>query len=232
VIKIKPISQAILNEGEDFILAFPITARRTMEIALAGFRVLRKHPLVYTWTSAPTLEPYGSEDATTDFNYVGEDGLGEGDDIFEIPDEYPWRIYHFGIGIRPSDVAVYRAYPAGYPTEGFAWKTPVSPGDKRDYFTGAESPFDNPTTVSESVVFYKLSFTIALSNFSAQSVKPVLKFLGAAYDVAMYRSKADLETLLSRNVRVITVGGLREFPWSIPEEWKHYIQEFMFFEVK
>jgi len=228
----KPISEVLLREGEDFVIALPITTRRTTEIALAGFRVLRKHPLVYTWTSAPTLEPYGSEDATTDFNYIGENGLGEGDDIFEIPEEYPWRIYHFGIGIRPSDIAVYRAFPAGYTAEGFAFKVPVKPGDKRDFFTGAESPYDNPTSISETVVFYKMSFTIALANFGAQAVKPTLKFLGAAYDVAMYRSKADLETLLSRNVRVITVGGLREFPWSIPEEWKPNVFRFKFHEVR
>lgn len=221
----KPIQNALLDENDQFLLVFPKRIRAgEMAIEVFGFKVLRKFPMIYLYNELSELQPYGAEGYYTDFKYLGDEGLGEGNDIFEIFEEYPFRIYHFSIGIKPAFVGYYKAIPSGYTQTAFAFKVPTKPGDLHDLITGKESPYENPTVAGETIIYHKLSFNISLINLGSISVKPFLKVLGAGYDVAPIRDRGLIEDMIKRKVKAkfLTVGGLAEFPFSIPDEWKDY----------
>ena len=213
-----PINQALLAENMNLGIVLPIESRGDIRVEVFLFRVVRAYPLVKVLsTKLPTISPGG----IVDFNYVGSAGLGSGDDVFEIPEEYPWRIYHFGMGIKPSWIKLYRAVPSGYVAMGWARKVPTKVGDEYDYVDGSLSPFEEPTVSSESVVFKKLSFTIGLKNDSAVATRPLIRILGKSYEVTPITSKKLIDLIISGKIpcRLITVGGLVRFPYCYPPEW-------------
>jgi len=214
-----PILDAILEENQNLALIFPIEIARKPKFALYFFRVMRRYPLHRTYDEELSeISPGG----TVDFTYLGETGLGSGDDILRVWEERPFRILHFAFGIRPNEVWLYRAIPADVPQTGFGYQAKPAVGDKYDYIPGYLSPYDEPTVATETVLYHKLSVYIGLKNDAARPVRPSLRLLGAGYDVLPITNREFIEKMISGRIpcRFITVGGLQFFEYTVPGEWK------------
>jgi hypothetical protein len=212
-----PMRSLILKENMNFALIFPSDVRKRMEFELYFFRVARVAPLERVYV-LPEMTPGQLQD----FAYLGEGGLNTGDDVFLMSDERPYRILHFGIGVYPKNVKVWKQQPVGYTATGWSRKTPTKAGDPVDYFDGNTSPFDEPTRASESVMWLKGSLYLALRNDEPVSVTPKLHILGAGYDVWLITDKAIADKMVRGAIpcRFISVGGLYEGQYTIPDEWK------------
>ena len=215
-----PIRSLVLKENMNFALIFPKDVRMSMEFTLYFFRVARAHPLERIYV-LEEMNP-GSMLPEDGFSYLGEEGLGSGDDIFFMTEEKPYRILHFGIGVHPRNVKVWKQQPAGYTSTGWSRRTPTNPGDPFDYFDGNLSPFDEPTRVSETVMWLKGSVYFAFRNDEPIAVTPKLHILGAGYDTWLITDKAIADKMVRGVIpcRFISVGGLAEVKFTVPEEWK------------
>jgi len=212
-----PIRSIILKENMNFALIFPIEVRKQMTFELYFFRVARVHPLERTYT-LPEIPP----NTLIDFTYLGENGLGSGDDIFSMSEERPFRILHFGIGVTPENVKVWRQQPAGFTSTGWSRKLGTKAGDPIDYFDGNLSPFNEPTRISETVMWYKGSVYFAFRNDEPVSVTPKLHILGAGYDTWLVSDKVIVDKMVKGLIpcRFLSVGGLAEIQYTIPDEWR------------
>jgi hypothetical protein len=212
-----PIRSLVLKENYNFALIFPVETRKDrMRFELYFFRVARAYPLERVYV-LPEMAP----GELRDFTYLGEGGLGAGDDIFAMSDERPFRILHFGVGVDPANVKVWKQQPAGYTATGWSKKTPTKAGDSIDYFDGNLSPFDEPTRISETVMWYKGSVYFAFRNDEPISVTPKLHILGAGYDVWAITDKAVADKMVRGIIpcRFLSVGGLYEGQFTVPDEW-------------
>jgi len=79
-----------------------------------------------------------------------------------------------------------------------------------------------PTVASETVLHYKMSLHLGFINRSTRDITPILRILGAGYDTIQITDKVFIEKILAgiKPCRFITVGGLRVFTYSVPEEWE------------
>ncbi len=215
-----PITEALAKENFNISLIFP-TRVKPPEYELYFFRVARRYPLHMTYDSElKSIEP----GETLGPNFVGTAGLGEGKDVFEIWEERPFTIYHFGIGIRPGEIWLYRSIPADVMQSGWAIELPPRMGDKRDYVPGHLSPYDNPTVMTETIVYHKLSFHVGLRNDSGRVIRPSLRFLGAGYELIPIAAREIIDKMIRGQIpcRFLTIGGLRFFTYNLPDEWKPY----------
>ena len=212
-----PIRALILKENMNFALIFPVDVRKAMRFELYFFRVARVSTLERVYV-LPELAP----GALVDFTYLGEGGLGSGDDIFAMSDERPFRILHFGIGVYPRNVKVWRQQPAGFTTTGWSRKIPTRAGDPVDYFDGIISPFEEPTKASETVMWLRGSLHLAVRNDEPVSVTPKLHILGAGYDAWLITDKSVADKMVRGYIpcRFISVGGLYEGQYTVPDEWR------------
>jgi len=213
-----PISKVLLKENDNLALIFPKNIAEEPKFELYFFRVMRRYPLHRIYDDLPEMNP----GATLDFNYLGEGGLGVDKDILTVWEERPFRILHFAIGIKPSNIWIYKAQPADIEQTGFGYKTPPEVGDKRDFIPGELSPFENPTVATETVLYYKASIQLGFKNNAAFTVKPIIRLFGAGYDCIPITDDDFINKMLAgiKPVRYITVGGLRYFEYTVPEEWK------------
>lgn len=211
-----PIRSLILKENFNLGLIFPIDVRKKPEFEVIFFRVARVAPLKRVYV-LPEITP-GS---TQSFNYLGEQGFGQGTDIFEMSEERPFRILHFGIGIYPPELWVYRQQPAGFTITAWSKRAVTQLGDPLDYITGEDSPFEEPTRISETVMWYKGSLTLAYINKSPITVTPRFHFLGAGYDLIPIRDKNLADRMVRGTIpaRFLTIGGLAEIRYTVPDEW-------------
>ncbi|MEM2351297.1 MAG: hypothetical protein QXT26_02705 [Thermoproteota archaeon] len=214
-----PITRVLLKENENLVLIFPKDISKQMVFELYFFRVMRRAPLVYAYDKLPELAP----GAILDFNYLGKDGFGVGDDILSIWEQRPFRIYHFGIGVTPGDIRVYKASPSGTPQTGMAMRLPTKVGDSFDFFDASLSPYDEPTVASETYLYYKMSLDLGFANVSPiMPKKPRLKLVGASYDVVPIVDPAFIDKIMAgiKPARFATVGGLQMFTYAVPDDWK------------
>ena len=213
-----PIRSLILKENMNFALIFPVETRKDrMVFELYFFRTARVHPIERVYV-LPEMAP--GELKT--FTYLGEAGLGAGDDVFKMSEERPFRILHFGIGVWPENLKVWRQQPAGYTATGWSRTTPTKEGDPVDYFDGNLSPFHEPTRISETVMWLKGSLYLAFRNDESVAVVPKLRILGAGYDVWPITDKSVADKMVRGAIpcRFISVGGLYEGQFTVPEEWR------------
>jgi len=212
-----PIRSLILKENMNFALIFPEDVRKKMVFELYFFRVARTSPLERVYV-LPEMAP----NELKDFTYLGEFGLGSGDDIFKMSDERPYRILHFGIGVYPKNLKVWKQQPSGFTTTGWSKIIPTKAGDPYDYFDGNLSPFDEPTRASETVMWLKGSLYLAFRNDEPISVIPKLHILGGGYDCWLITDKTIADKMVKGIIpcRFISVGGLYEGQYTIPDEWK------------
>ena len=212
-----PMRSLILKENMNFALIFPLDVRKNPTFELYFFRVARAYPLERIYV-LPSMTP----GQLLDFTYLGETGLGSGDDIFKMVDEKPYRILHFGVGVYPNNVKVWKQQPAGFTATAWSRALPTKAGDPIDYFDGNLSPFDEPTRVSETVMWYKGSVYFAFRNDEPIAVAPKLHILGAGYDTWLITDKTLADKMVRGVVpcRFISVGGLAEIQYTVPDEWK------------
>jgi len=213
-----PITKVLLKENDNLALIFPKNIADEPKFELYFFRVMRRYPLHRVYDKLSELAP----GETIDFNYLGEAGLGSGDDVLSVWEERPFRILHFAVGVKPSNIWIYKAQPADVPQTGFAYKTPPKVGYDYDFIPGELSPFECPTVATETVLYYKASVQFGFKNNSAFTVKPVLRILGAGYDCIPITDREFINKMLAgiKPVRYLTVGGLRYFDYTVPEKWK------------
>jgi len=216
-----PITEVLLKENQNIALIYPISIARTPTFRLYFFRIMRRYPLHRTYDSE--LEEIAPGD-TVEFNFLGTTGLGSGDNILEVYETRPFRILHFGIGIMPGEIWIYRAQPPEVTQTGFGYRTPPSIGDKFDYIPGYLSPYDNPTIATETIIHYKLTAHFGFRNSSARTIRPSLRLLGAGYDVLPIKERTVIDKFLAgiKPCRFITVGGLAPFEFAVPDEWRGY----------
>jgi len=216
-----PILDVLLQESQNISLVLPIEIAKAPKFEMYFFRVFRRFPLHRTYDSEM---PSIGAGATLASNYIGDDGFGTGDDLFELWEERPFRVYHFGIGIRPGEIWLYKEIPAGVLQTGLSMKTPSYVGDKRDYISGLLSPYDEPTVATETVLYHKLSMYLGFKNDSARAIRPSLRFLGAGYDLIPLKENNVLNAMLSGRIpcRFLTMGGLKMFTFVTPDEWSPY----------
>ena len=216
-----PISEALLFENQNLSFLIPKEIKKTISYRAFFFRITRASPIIKIYSQElSTLNP----GAGTNFAFLGTTGLGSGDDIFEITEEFPFRVYHFGIGIAPGYVKLYRQIPAGNTVMSWIRRTPTVVGEEYDYIDGYNSPFDNPTVVSETVLFRKLSYEIALYNDGPIPVRPALKILGKNYEVVPITEKSLIDKMIAGIIpcRFITLNGtgINVASISYPDEWE------------
>lgn len=213
-----PISNVILKENDNLALIFPKNISRNPSFEVFFFRVMRRYPLQGIYTQLDELSP----DEKLDFNFLGDKGFGDGDDISEVWRERPYRILHFAIGVKPCDMWLYKAMPSDIPQTGFGHEKPPKVGDEQDFIPSELSPFDSPTVATESVMYYMSSMMVGLKNNSPHPVKPILRLMGAGYDVIPITDREFINKMIAgvKPVRYITFGGLRSFTYTIPEEWQ------------
>jgi len=210
-----PITKVLLRENDNLALIFPV---RGGKYALYFFRVMRRYFLNRVFPNLGTLSGGSSQD----FTYIGESGLGSGDDAIYVWEEYPFRIYHFAFGISPDYIWFYKAQPAGYPQTAFGYKVPPKVGDYFDFIPAELSPYDEPTVATETVVYYKMSVHVGFYNPTDKTATLAVRILGAGYDVVQITDENFIKKMIAgiKPVRYITVGGLRYFEYQIPEDWR------------
>ena len=214
-----PISKALLSEAQRLAVILPVDIAKAPKFELYFFTIMRRYPLNRTYDSELTEIPAGG---TIDFAFLGEDGVRAGKDIFEVWEERPFRIQHFGLGISPPEIWLYKSSPADISATGWGYKKPTKVGDKYDYIPGHLSPFEMPTVFSESIVFHKLSFHVGFRNSAGRPLRPSLRILGAGYDTIQIVNTELIESMIAGRIpcRFLTVGSLRDFSYTTPPEWK------------
>lgn len=214
---LKPITEVLLKENENLALILPVTGLK--EFDLWFFRIMRSYVLHRVYNSE--LAEIAAA-GTVDFNYLGVTAIGSDKDILEVWEERPFRILHFGIGIMPGEIGVFRSQPGGNVQTGFAYETPTKVTDKFDYVPGHLSPLDLPTIATETLTYYKSSVHIGLKNDADRTIRPSLRILGKGYDVVPLTESGFISLMLSgrKPCRYVTVGGLRVFSYTTPDEWK------------
>jgi len=214
----KPIVEAILSGNQNLAIILPIAVAKEPKFALYFFRVMRRSTLHRTYDSELSEIASGGK---VEFNFLGETGVGTGDDILTVWEERPFRILHFAFGIRPSEIWWYKSIPADTPQTGWGYKVPPKVTDKFDYVPGYLSPYDNPTVATECVLYYKLSTHIGLRNDSGRAIRPSLRILGAGYDCIQITDTNVIEGMMKQKppCRFLTVGGLRMFTYTVPDVW-------------
>jgi len=212
-----PILDVILREQEITGLIFPVSGFKEVDIYF--FLVARRFPLHRTYDEELPEIPAGG---TQDFDFLGEGGMGSGDDILRVWEQRPWRIYHYAIGIRPDEIWLYKQQPPGVEQMGFAYETPIKVGAKRDYIPGYLSDYDNPTVATESVVYRKMTAHYGFKNNANRRIRPSLRILGAGYDCMQIVAEPLINKLLTGEIpfRPLTVGGLSYFTYTVPDEWE------------
>jgi len=211
-----PIADVILSEQQNFAIVLPITGLK--EFDLFFFRVLRRYPLHRIYDSELSEIAAGK---TVEANFLGTTGIGSGDDILEVDKEFPFRFLHFGIGIRPSEIGIYKVCPADTIQTAFGYKVPPKVGDKFDFIPGYLSDYDMPTVATETIVYYNLSCHYGFKNWAGRAIRPSLRIFGAGYDALQITDDNFINGMISGRIpcRYLTVGGLRVFTWVVPDAW-------------
>lgn len=136
------LSDRLLDQRGGLILGFPSIEASTGGVSELGsvrayfFRVARVATLTY--------DPYDqigslSDGETVGFDYLGDTGVGSGDDIFRISRD-DFQVYHFGVAPNTPDLRMYYSVdPQRAGDRAFEYETDaqdVSPGDDRGFSDG------------------------------------------------------------------------------------------------
>lgn len=211
-----PISDVILAEQQNFAICMPVTGLK--EFDLWFMRVMRRYPLHRVYNSELSEIAAGG---TVDADYLGTGGIGSGDDILEIEKEYPFRFLHYGVGIRPGEIGIYKACPADVIQTAFGYKVPPKVDDKFDFISGYLSDYDLPTVATENVIYYGLSCHYGFKNWAGRAIRPSLRLLGCGYDGIQIVDVEVINGMISGRIpcRYFSIG-LRMFTYVIPDLWQ------------
>jgi hypothetical protein len=205
------------------------------------FRVSRWQRLNY--------DPYDqlgalNQGQTVGFDYLGDGGVGAGNDIFRIRRD-DFHVYHFGIGVNSPDLRVYYSVdPQTGGNRAFEYPSSVQdvvPGDDRSYYDGRSNGnvFDPPAHTERVAIrndrqgeLLQFGFE-ATANLSANAT--VLNIEGRGYKLQPVTDEAVQDAMLKQAtappkvsgtyvdypVSMVQMGGLQT--WTLgtetPEDW-------------
>jgi len=125
---------------------------------------------------------------------------------------FPW-ILHGAIGWKPHQILIYPRIPEGHDIPGkFPELDPIKPssGDLAAYYSGVESPYDQPTDFMEYVIPPKLHIGHEFYNKdSARAHNPVANILFALYHFQLFKPE---KTGVGPHNRIIRDIALRHVP--------------------
>lgn len=223
-----PILEHVLLPQENLALVFPTSdILSSGEVKMWFFRVISTSPINFVYgqeigeiTAQSVLKDendnpiWGSITKNT-FN----SGIDE-DDYLYIPDNRPFLIYHYAIGIKPADLQIYRSY-NGKPRQVMFPNLLLQPGANYDYIDGYLSPYDDPRAIAEDIITNKIRIRYAFKNNSSEDVIPQLRFVGMAYTVVPIENEAMIKMMLAGKIpcRFEPVNGLTPFDFTKPDNW-------------
>lgn len=120
---------------------------------------------------------------------------------------FPWML-HGAIGWKPHQIRVYPRIPEGSNVPGkFPSIDPIQPssGDKTGYYSGMESPYDEPTDFMEYVIPPKMHVGHQWYNPDSEAHNPVGNLLFALYHFDLFKP----DTIHNKMIRAI---ALRQVP--------------------
>lgn len=150
-------------------------------------------------------------------NYLGESGHGNGDDLLEILDTHPLRLYHLRYNIKPKmGVRLYR-YWETTPMCGLDKETTIT---KKDwgYLTG-EDIDENPAR-AEILFPYKAQMNFEIYNKSGRAVTPVMILNIWRYNVMFVKDEKLIDKLRKAEIRrrIFDFGGVEGASWATTPE--------------
>jgi len=184
-----------------------------VDLGVVFFQVITRdyRELIYNEFTALADEGYHEK------NYLGEDGHGSGDDLLEILDTHPLRIYHLRYNIKPrKDVRVYHYWETN-PMNGLDKKTTIT---KKDwgYLTG--ELIDKHPEKAEILFPYKTKQNFEIYNKSGRSVTPELELHIWRYNVKFVKDEKLIEKLRKAELRrrIFGFGGIDGVSWATTAE--------------
>lgn len=159
-----------------------------------------------------------ADDEYWEKNYLGEDGHGQGDDLLEILDTHPLRLYHLHYNIKPKKGARIYFYWETTPQSGLDKKTTVT---KKDwgYLTGEK--IDAHPEKAELLFPYKTKMNFEIYNKSGRDVTPEMELHIWRYNVKFITDEKLIERLRKAEIRrrIFPFGGIEGVSWATtPEE--------------
>lgn len=225
----KHILNRILEPMHNLVLLFPQTA--TMGdggVRAWAFKIAAVNPLKIQYReelpdvvansaliNAAGAQYYGAITKTTFNSNI------ESDDYLFVPDNYPFLIYHYAVGVAPEKMWLYKTY-NGTPNRVLFPDTELVVGDKHDYIDGMMSPLKNPKVIAQDIVCKNLRVKYSFYNDDCEDERPSLDFLGAIYAGVPFTKEKEIRDLIfGKGVarRVEPVFGLRGFSFAKPDEW-------------
>lgn len=242
-----PLSSRLLDTGHGLIVTFPIQGAepvQTQNISSSSarayfFKVLKhqRHKREYRELGTITA---GAANALN-YDYLGEDGHGQGDDILRLEDD-DLKVYHLGFAPRDPNLRVYEKIAAAEPNRATDHGNRGAPdpteGDDHGFYTSAEIPnrFD-PPALSERLAFRNseagqfLQFGFMADGQDVEDGASDLLITGRTYQLQpitdpdeqrfmLNQSLLDREDQILRTISV-QIGGL--FAWelgsALPDDW-------------
>lgn len=156
------ISDRVRSVGDGLILGFPIEdttveSERIETVRLYFFRVGSETRYFQRYTQLSDL-PSGNTNPTNNYDYLGDTGVGTGEDIFRVETD-DWHIMHFGFATNNPNLQVFTAISPesnGNPAQDRTGQDEdIVPGtDDRGWFSQAmiSDQFD-PPSMTELVAF-------------------------------------------------------------------------------
>lgn len=238
--EMKNISDALRWTGDNIVLVFPTkdAGRVVDETPPAGraffFKILSATKLVRKYTDIMTAETLDYLDTETgiDYDYLGDEGIGAGDDILRIENN-PWWIYHFGFTPAQNSLRVYRRLSISGNITGWEYEPKDSPdpteGADFGFVRGAEvENYFDPPIDTEMVQFHNHSdgemWEFGFYNESDEHrINPYLYITGRAYYlIPVVSRQSQIDLLYGKEYRrLITMPPFEKYDEStvIPGEW-------------
>lgn len=116
---------------------------------------------------------------------------------------FPWLL-HGAIGWKPHQIRVYPRIPGGADIPGkFPNIDPIQPssGDKTGYYSGMESPYEDPTDFMEYVIPPKTHIGHEWYNPDTEAHNPVANILFALYHFSLFKP----DTIHNRLIRAMAM---------------------------
>lgn len=105
-------SERVRDVGDGLILAFPfgdttVEGKSIDSVRLFFFRVSSQTRYFQRYTALGNIAS-GNTTPTNGYDFLGDTGVGSGDDLFRIEDD-DWHLLHFGFATSHPDLQVFRA---------------------------------------------------------------------------------------------------------------------------
>jgi len=229
------LSDRLLEVGGGLIVAFP------QDDGLRGyfFKVTGYTPFLYKYTQLGAM----AAGTGTSFDYLGESGLGSGQDILRIERD-DFHVYHIGITPINPNLRIYKTVsPLGDAISALDrkkstdWAVP-SQGTDYDFYTGKQAgDVYDPEVVAENLIFRAGSDddgkSFQFGFYAEQNITAagnILYLVGRSYKLKPITDRSVQQKMLNEikkthpdeKVILIPIGGLRTINLNkfVPNRWE------------